>query len=494
VTALLKLFRTTAFKLAVSLLAVFTLTAVLSLGYVVWQAGRLIAAQTVQTVDAEAASLQAIYRDRGVAGLADEIQARARQPGSLLYLLTAPNGQPLAGNVGALPAGALDRGGSDEIPYARLGEGDRGNARAHVRVDILGGGFRMLVGRDLGERARLVQVLARAILGGLALVVLLGLAGALLVASRVLRRLDGMTASSRVIMAGDLAGRLPVTGSGDEFDRLALATNAMLERIVALMTELRQVTDNVAHDLKTPLTRLRNLAEEALRNGAGDAERRVALERIIDESDGLIGTFNAMLLIARAESGAARQTMAPLDPAEVAEGVAELYEPVAEEAGVALSVVAAPGLVVQGNRELLGQAVANLVDNALKHGGGAVEIGLARQGDLARLTVGDHGPGIPAEERARALERFVRLEQSRSTPGSGLGLSLAQAVARLHGGTLTLEDNAPGLRAVLELPLMAGALPLPLAAQHDAQRLPAPAPRLEGQTSGGSLDAREGLP
>ncbi|HVV92821.1 MAG TPA: ATP-binding protein [Hyphomicrobiales bacterium] len=452
-TALLKLFRTTAFKLAVSLLAVFTLTAVLSLGYVVWQAEHLIAQQTVQAVDNEVAALSAIYREEGVSGLASEIEARARQPGSLLYLLTAPNGEPIAGNVGALPAGALDRGGSDEVPYARLGGGERAQARARVRVVVLGGGFRMLVGRDLGERNRLVQVLVRAILGGLALVVLLGLAGALLVAWRVLRRLDGMTASSRAIMAGDLAGRLPVTGSGDEFDRLATATNAMLDRIVTLMTELRQVTDNVAHDLKTPLTRLRNVAEEALRSGGADADRRAALERVIEEADALIGTFNAMLLMARAETGAVRQTMAPLDPAEVAEGVAELYEPVAEEAGVPLTVEAAAGLVVQGNRELLGQAVANLVDNALKHGAGEVTIGLARDGSMARLWVGDRGPGIPAEDRAHAIERFVRLERSRSTPGSGLGLSLAQAVARLHGGTLTLEDNAPGLRAVIALPL-----------------------------------------
>jgi signal transduction histidine kinase len=456
VTALLKLFRTTAFKLAVSLLAVFTLTAVLSLGYVVWQADRLIAEQAVQAVDNEVAALTAVYSQEGVAGLATEIEARARQPGSLLYLLTAPNGEPIAGNVGALPAGALDRGGTDEVPYARLGGADRPQARARVRVEVLGGGFRMLVGRDLGERTRLVQVLARAILGGLALVVLLGLAGALLVAWRVLRRLDGMTASSRTIMAGDLAGRLPVTGSGDEFDRLAIATNAMLDRIVMLMTELRQVTDNVAHDLKTPLTRLRNAAEAALRSEAGEPGLRAALERVIEEADGLIGTFNAMLLIARAESGVVRQTMAPLDPAEVAEGVAELYEPVAEEAGVPLRVEATPGLVVQGNRELLGQAVANLVDNALKHGGGEVTISLGRDGHLVRLSVADRGHGIPTGERAHAVERFVRLEQSRSTPGSGLGLSLAQAVARLHGGALRLEDNAPGLRAVLELPLASG--------------------------------------
>jgi signal transduction histidine kinase len=453
VTFLLKLFRTTAFKLAVSLLAVFAITAILSLGYVAWRSEQLIAEQTVQAVDAELATLRAVYNEAGITGLAEEINTRARQPGSLLYLLTAPNGQPLAGNVGALPGGVLDRGGAGDIPYARLGQGESHEATAHVRVVVLLGGFRLLVGRDLTERSRLIGVLTHALLGGLGLVLALGLAGALFVSYRVLRRLDAMTAISRAIMAGNLAGRLPVVGSGDEFDRLAAATNTMLDRIVGLMTELRQVTDDVAHDLKTPLTRLRNRAEEALRPGHSEADRRAALEQVIEESDGLIRTFNAMLLIARAESGAVRQTMAALDPAEIAEGVVELYEPLAEEGGIAIEVRCERGLSVFGNRELLGQALANLLDNALNYGAGDIRVALARRGSRVELSVGDRGPGIPEADRARAVERFVRLEESRSRPGSGLGLSLVQAVARLHGGSLRLEDNTPGLRAVLDLPL-----------------------------------------
>jgi signal transduction histidine kinase len=247
-------------------------------------------------------------------------------------------------------------------------------------------------------------------------------------------------------------------GSGDEFDRLATATNQMLERIGELMAGLRQVTDDVAHDLKTPLTRLRNHAEEALRTAKTDEQYRGTLERVIDESDALIRTFNTMLLIARAESGAARETMSALNATELVESVAELYEPSAEEAGLTLTVRAEPGLAVHGNRELIGQALANLVDNAVKYGsaegrsGGKVELAVEAAGGRVRFIVADQGAGIGPEDRVRVLERFVRLESSRTRPGSGLGLSLANAIARLHGGTLELADNAPGLRVVMDLP------------------------------------------
>lgn len=447
-----KLFRTTAFKLALSLLAVFVLTAVLALGFVLWEANRLIQAQIAEAVDQEIVSLSNSFRTGGTIGLIREIDTRSRQPGSFLYLFTAPTGQPLTGNVAAIPPGTLDRAGMSEIAYQRRDENEIARAHAHVRVVVLSNGFRMLVGRDLAERGRFAEVLVSAILGGIVLVVILGLVGGLFVAVRVLNRLDAMTATSRTIMAGDLAGRLPVAGTGDEFDRLAIATNTMLDRIGELMTELRQVTDNVAHDLKTPLTRLRNRADEALRFARTDEDYRAALEQVIEESEGLIRTFNAMLIIARAESGAVRDTMEAVDLAEIVEGVAELYEPVAEEAGLALTVSSSPGLAAFGNRELLGQALANLVDNAIKYGAGSVSIATERAGDRIRIAVSDRGAGIPPEDRARATERFVRLEASRSTPGSGIGLSLASAIARLHGGHLLLEDASPGLSAILDLP------------------------------------------
>jgi signal transduction histidine kinase len=289
----------------------------------------------------------------------------------------------------------------------------------------------------------------------------MGVAGALFIARRVLKRVDAMTATGERIMAGDLTGRLPVTGSGDEFDRLANSLNTMLERIEGLMTGVKHVSDNIAHDLKTPLTRLRNQAEEALRSAKSEADYRAALEATIDESDALIRTFEALLMISRAEAGEARTHMVDFDAAEAAKSVVELYEPLAEEKGLKLLVEAAPPLPLHGNRELVGQALANLVDNAIKHGvpaGGApgeIRVTARAEGGRVMLTVADRGPGIPEKDRARVLERFVRLEESRSRPGAGLGLSLAAAVARLHGGELLLADNAPGLRVTLALPAQA---------------------------------------
>jgi signal transduction histidine kinase len=276
----------------------------------------------------------------------------------------------------------------------------------------------------------------------------------------VLRRIDAMNSSARAIMGGDLTLRLPVSGSGDELDRLAAGLNDMLGRISDLMAGLREVSDNIAHDLRTPLTRLRNHAEEALRNAADPAAYRVALERTIEESDGLIAVFNALLMIARAEAGAESAGVGPFDLGETVAGVAELYEPVAEENGAKLTIEAARGLTVLGNRELIGQAVANLIDNAVKYGAGGGEsaqkaeivVTARREGANVAIEVSDRGPGIPADDRARALERFVRLEGARSRPGSGLGLSLAAAVMRMHGGAIRLDDNAPGLKVTATLP------------------------------------------
>jgi signal transduction histidine kinase len=292
----------------------------------------------------------------------------------------------------------------------------------------------------------------------------LGLAGGFFVTRRVLKRFDAMTETTQRIMAGDLSGRLPVTGIGDELDRLAINLNHMLERIEALMRGLKEVSDNIAHDLKTPLTRLRNRSEAALRTAKSEPEYRAALESMLDESDGLIRTFDALLMIARAESGQARDNMIEFEAAEIVRGVGELYEPVADDKGLTLRVEAVEGAKIRGNRELLSQALANLVDNAIKYaapkaqaGSGEsapAEIVLAARpaGGRVLITVADRGPGIPQTERARVLERFVRLPQSIAQPGSGLGLSLAAAVARLHGGELTLEDNAPGLRVLISLP------------------------------------------
>jgi signal transduction histidine kinase len=459
-TALGKLVRTTAFKLSFAYLLVFALFAAALLAYFAWTTRALVTSQIAQTVEAEITGLAEQYRQAGIRRLVLVVDARSRRPGSSLYLVTTASGEALAGNVGSLPPGTLDRTGLIETKYHRPDDTDD-QRDALVRVFELANGFRLLVGRDLEERERLHTIIARAGHWSIALVVVLGLLGGFFITRRVLKRVDAMTAATQTIMAGNLGRRLPVAGTGDEFDRLADNLNAMLERIEALMRGLTEVSDNIAHDLKTPLTRLRNHAEEALRTGSDEAAYRSALESTIEESDGLIRTFNALLMIARAESGHARQAFETFDAAEVARDIGELYEPLAEENGLRLEAVADTALPVRGNRELVSQALSNLMDNAIKYAvpegradgkGITISIAAREEGDKVLLSVADGGPGIAEQDRRRAVERFVRLESSRTKPGSGLGLSLVAAVARLHGGELRLSDNAPGLVATIVLP------------------------------------------
>jgi signal transduction histidine kinase len=474
VTAFGKLIRTTAFRLTLAYLFLFALFAASLLGYFAWNTRRLITEQITSTVNAETGEISEIFGRRGLRGLVFTLENRALRPGANLYLVTAPAGQALAGNVGSLAPGVMATSGWSETAYRRLDEQDAADHQALVRVTELPGGFRLLIGRDLEERRRLFGIVAKAAQWSLLIVIVLGLGGGVFVARRVLRRIDAMTGTTQRIMAGDLSGRLPVGRSGDELDRLAENLNAMLERIEALMVGLKEVSDNIAHDLKTPLTRLRNRAEEALARSGTEAEYRNALERTIEESDGLIRTFNALLMIARAESGQARGNMDDFDAADVANGIQELYEPLAEDGGMTLRVQTVP-TPLHGNRELISQALANLVENAIKYGkptpaaqplsAGVVAgteskvilIEARRDGDQVLLSVTDHGPGIPETDRKHAVERFVRLDASRTQPGSGLGLSLASAVATLHGGELKLDDAHPGLTATLLIPALGDA-------------------------------------
>jgi len=471
VTALGKLFRTTAFRLTLVYLLLFALFAASLLGYFAWNTRRLITDQITATVDEEIGLLTGVFNRRGLRGLVFAIENRALRPGSNLYLVTTPAGLAVAGNVGSLQPGVMETIGWSETAYRRLDEQDKTDHLALVNVTELSNGFRLLIGRDLEERHRIFGVVASAAQWSLLIVVILGLGGGTFVARRVLRRIDAMTGTTRRIMAGDLGGRLPVGRSGDELDRLAENLNVMLERIEALMNGLKEVSDNIAHDLKTPLTRLRNRAEQALAKSGSEGDYRAALEQTIEESDGLIRTFNALLMIARAESGQARDNMADFDAADVAQGIHELYEPLAEDNGLSLNVRSEPA-PLHGNRELISQALANLVENAIKYGQpkpvaqplGAdaaaadrtILIEARHDGDRIILAVTDHGCGIPDADRKHAVERFVRLETSRTLPGSGLGLSLASAVARLHGGDLTLDDAHPGLRATLSIPARNG--------------------------------------
>jgi signal transduction histidine kinase len=292
------------------------------------------------------------------------------------------------------------------------------------------------------------------------LMIVLAILGWMMISRRVLKRIDAFSQTSQRIMAGDLSERIAIAGTNDEFDRLAQTQNTMLARIEELLAGVKEVSDNIAHDLKTPLTRIRNRLEAALRSDPSDNNDRAAIEAAIEESDQLIKTFNALLLIARVEAGSKGQSLEPLDISIIAGDVVELYEAVAEEAGAKLKLESRDQAMACVNRELIAQALANLIDNAIKHTAGTpdtqIHVHVEKYNDIVRLSVRDNGPGIADADRERALQRFVRLEKSRSAPGSGLGLALVQAIARFHSAELRLDNAGPGLSAMLILKTRAG--------------------------------------
>ena len=457
-----RLVRSTAFRGALVYLGLFGASAAVLLGFLYWSTAGFMARQTDAAIEAEISGLAEQYTQRGVIGLVRALDRRAARARARrgLYLLADAARRPLAGNLTAWPAEAPDAQGwlTFRLDYADArGAVDFGRAR----VFVLDGGLRLLVGRDIRERLEIVQRLRDSLGWGLALAFALSLAGGFLASRSMLRRIDAIGAASREIMVGELERRIPLRGTGDELDRLAENLNAMLDRIALLVAGMREVSDNIAHDLRSPLARLRSRLELVLESPADGADYRGAIERSIAEADSLLATFNALLGIARLEAGAERARFAPFPVDALLADVAELYAPVAEAKGVALTCApgGAPG--IEGDRDLVFQCVANLVDNAVRFSseGGEITLtsGAAPDGGRVEIVVGDRGPGIPDALKPRVFERFFRVEPARAGPGSGLGLSLAAAVARRHGGALDLEDNHPGLRAVLRLPRPSGA-------------------------------------
>ncbi len=467
---LLSLLRSTAFRLSLVYLVAFSLFAAALLAFVSWQGRALYNSQLAATLNAEVRGLAEIFRFDGIRGLVDAIERRADDPGAGIYLLTTFNGEPIAGNIAAIPRASLERVGVYRLPYVGHGGSDGAGGQRQLRsrasivqVFHLPGGFRLVVGRDVEDQLDFEEVIRRASYFAAALVILLAVFGGSYITRRVLSRVDAMSATSRRIMDGNLSERLATDGSGDEFDRLAGSVNLMLDRINDLLHGMKEVSDNIAHDLKTPLTRLKGRAEAALRDSGDDPDAlRTALGASIEEADGLIEVVGALLLIARAEAGGGEGSFATIDLAEIVADVAELYEPAAENARLDLVTDIDGPAPISGNRALIGQAIGNLLDNAITHaapesetsdtGKGILRLSLSREDEGVCLVVADSGPGIPAAQRDHVLERFVRLEQSRSRPGSGLGLSLVSAIVRLHKGMLRLEDNAPGLRVVMRFP------------------------------------------
>lgn len=454
---------TTAARLSALYLLLFTLCAVVLVFYMTSLSERMLVTQTRETINDEMSDLENFYATGGLPSLIRVIDRRARRPSANLYLIAESSGRILAGNVRGLEPGVLDVNGWTEEPfrYERFGDSNSEELtklpQAIAHVIRLPNRLIVMIGRDLGEPERFREVVQRALIIALGIMAVGGLIIWFFVGRRALKRIDSVSAASRRIMAGDLSGRLPVSGSGDEFDRLSTNLNIMLARIAELNEGLKQVSDNIAHDLKTPLTRLRNRAEAALAGKQSADEYRDVMKQTIEESDQLIRTFNAILMIARLEAGYSSETMSNVDLGEIAGDVAELYEPLAEDAGIRFETDISADAIVHGNRELLAQALSNITDNAIKYcvadnKDPAVRISASVENGAPLLCVEDNGKGISGDDRQRATERFVRLEDSRNRPGSGLGLSLVKAVMKLHRGDLELSDANPGLRVQLRFP------------------------------------------
>ena len=447
----LSILRSQAFRIVFFYVAMFALSVSALLAFTYWNTERALDAQTDQIISSEIAGLSEQYQQLGIRGLADLVMSRSSHGGPGLYLLLDRRKQYIAGNLDGMPLNLNRQGSEVEFDYQRRVEGSLQNRRARGRRFQLMGGFELLVAQDVHERYLTEKLFSTDLPWTVSLMLILGLAGGALMSRNMLRRLDQINRTAGEINAGDLTRRVPVTRAHDEFDTLAESLNSMLDRIERLMTGVREVTDSVAHDLRTPLTRLRNRLEDTLRHSDPADARTAEIEAAMRETDQMIATFNALLMIAEADSGVMRGATAAIDLVPVVDDMAELYEPLAEENGVTLEIKPAGTTVIEGNRSLISQALANLIDNAIKYTpqGGRISVYTNMTPQGAELTVADTGPGIPIEQRARVIERFVRLETSRNSPGTGLGLSLVAAVARLHGARLRLDDNHPGLKATI---------------------------------------------
>jgi signal transduction histidine kinase len=454
------------FRLAVLYVLLLGVSVAILLGFIYWSTAGFMARQTDATIGAEVQGLAEQYRRRGLTGLSVIIAERAaRDPaGAGVYLLADEHYKPLVGNVEAWPSAEPDDGGWIDFRLRQPVDTAHGGApqahAARAKVFRLRGGLRLLVGRDIRELAAMRDLIQDALAWGLAITAALALLGGWLMSAGVVRRIETINEVDREIMDGDLSRRVPTDGSGDEFDQLAVNLNRMLARIEALMASVRQVSDNIAHDLRTPLSRLHTKLSQ-LRDTDLSPESAAGVDAAIIDAEELLSAFNALLRIARVESGSRRAAFARLDLVPLLHDVAELYEPLAADKAQRLEVRPArsldgepeAGLRVHGDRDLLFQALANLLDNAIKYtpDGGEIALCAGQVDGAIEITVTDTGPGIPASLRDKVLQRFYRIDASRSAPGHGLGLSLVQAVAQLHAAELRLEDAAPGLRVVLRL-------------------------------------------
>lgn len=464
-----RVLRTTPFRLTLLFLALFAAATTLFLAYIYFATVGEVTMRADASILREMRSLEAVQRVGGDDALNQAVIERSSADHPLLYLLMGPDGQPISGSIGASPI--KDFQGEPawtDFSLTDIGaDGKKLQQPARGYEERLPGGSRLFVGADVGEADFYVGRIVRALWGAGTLVVVLGLGGGLLISRGVSRNIASLGEVINQAQGGDLHVRATVRGSGDEYDELASGLNDMLDRLERSVGGLRHAGDAIAHDLRSPLTRLRARLEAAIIDAeAGRADARGALHQALEDADGVLKTFSAVLAIARLEAAGDAPSQTVFDMAELAASVAELYSPLCEDKGLEFAIEAQGGLALKGNREFIAQALANILDNAVKYtpAGGAIMLRARRRssGDL-EISVTDTGPGIPQPDRARVIDRFVRLENSRNAPGVGLGLSLISAVARAHRGHLELDDGpggaegaaegtGPGLRAALVFP------------------------------------------
>ena len=453
-----KLLRTTTFRAALLYLSIFLLSTSSLYAYLFWNTVSLISNQTDTAIEADIEDLSQRFKEGGIPSLARRVAVLSRDPRLSIYLLIDPEGRPMAGNLNKIPD--MKDAGEDwqEFEFIRITNNFEEKHAARAKTFTLPQGFFLLVGRDVEEFHKFSAVILNAMIYGLGMTILFGLVGGVIISRNFTRRIDSINRTSSDIMAGDLSRRIPVTGSGDEIDRLGINLNKMLSRIESLMDGMRDVTDNIAHDLRSPINRIRNRLEVTLMKPATTEDYKKVIQETIEEADELLAVFNALLSVAQLEAGARDIQKEMLDVVDIIKQAVEFMEPAGEEIGARFDLdLPETPFFTKAARPLLSQALINLIDNAFKYGHSdeqIISVGLTKLNNMFIIYVADNGPGIPPSDMSRVTERFVRLDASRNRPGSGLGLSLVSAIAQRHGGKLRLQQNFPqGLKAEIVLPL-----------------------------------------
>ena len=457
---LAKTLTSSTFRLALIAIGTFGVIASIIFSYVYLSTSAYVRSRSDRLITTEAASLRDVYERSGRDGLAGLIRQRIADKGFAdhVYILADSSLAVLAGNLGQWPPAAVASTGWAEFRTEEALPNAAGRPLVRGMLDTFPGGDRLLVGRDISDLDSFTAQIKRAVISGVALIFALAAVASVLVTRRTVGRIEQINATSRAIMASGLDKRIPLRGTNDEWDRVAENLNLMLDRIEALMGDVKQVSDNVAHDLRTPLTRMRGRLEKAFHGRRNGEDDQALIGDTIADLDAVLRIFSSIARIAHIETKVRTGAFRTVNLAEIAGEVVELYDAAAEQDGTRLATVGDSQVLVTGDRDLIFDAIANLVDNAIKHGraGGHVVVASENVNGSPVISISDDGPGIPAEQYERVFKRFYRLEQSRYTPGNGLGLSLVAAVAHLHGARIEMLDNSPGLKLKLWFAAPAG--------------------------------------